>query len=44
MYCPHDTDPLPDVARIDTLDKFWAFFGSFFDSDNAALRVLRVSS
>lgn len=37
-----DTDPLPDVATIDSLEKFWDFFGRFFGSDNAALRVLKV--
>lgn len=36
-----NTDPLPDVARVTSLETFWDYFGDFFDSDNAALRVLR---
>jgi hypothetical protein len=39
-----DRDPLPNTATIDSLDRFWAFFGRLFDSDNAALRVLRARS
>ena len=39
-----DTDPLPDVSVITDLDTFWAFFGGLFNSDNAALRVLRVQA
>lgn len=39
-----NTDPLPDTTTIDSIDKFWAFFGTLFDSDNAALRVLRARS
>lgn len=34
-------DPLPDTARITSVETFWSFFGEHFDSDNAALRVLR---
>jgi hypothetical protein len=34
-------DALPDVARVTSLETFWKLFGEFFDSDNAALRVLR---
>ncbi|MBL8481483.1 MAG: hypothetical protein JNJ60_04765 [Rhodocyclaceae bacterium] len=37
-----NTDPLPDTASIDSLDKFRDFFGTLFGSDNAALRVLRA--
>ena len=39
-----DRDPLPNTATIDSLDRLWAFFGRLFDSDHAALRVLRARS
>jgi hypothetical protein len=39
-----NTDPLPNPAAIDTVDKFFAFFGTLMDSDNAALRVLGASA
>lgn len=34
-------DALPDISRVTSLATFWQLFGGFFDSDNAALRVLR---
>jgi hypothetical protein len=35
-------DVPPPLDQITDVDKFWAFFGSLFQSDNAALRVLRA--
>jgi hypothetical protein len=36
-----NADALPDITRVTSLATFWQLFGGFFDSDNAALRVLR---
>lgn len=37
-------DAPPPLGQITDVDKFWAFFGNLFQSDNAALRVLRAVS